>query len=343
MNGHHTARPLSRRTLLGAVSGLGAAGLLSACGGVAAGSSGGGSVRTQLSWLKDVTFAGHYIADHEGYFRSEHIKGALVPGGPSVPDTVTPAVAGAADVALADFAAVIAARAQGADLVAIGAVLQTSPGGFVSLASRPVRTAKDLVGSRIGLSPGSEVLVEAILRLNRLPVRYTRVPVGSGTAALTKGQCDVMACYVTSQPLALKAAGHDVVAVTQSDLGMPDYALVMAARRSDIDKRRDDYVGYLRAVARGYRRNLDSPALGTKLTLEVYGKSLGLDPGITAAENLAQNHLVTNAYTDVHGLCAVDPEQLSAHVYPGLRARGTKTLPPVPELLDGSLIAEAHG
>lgn len=341
MNGYRPGRPVSRRTVLSALPALGATGLLTACGGKADGSTGGG-VRTQLSWLKDVTFAGYYVADHEGYFTSEHVKDTLLSGGPSVPDTVTPATAGAADVALADFAAIIGAREQGSDLVAIGAVLQTSPGGFVSLASKPVRTAQDLVGRKIGLSPGTEAYVEAILRLNHLPVRYTRVPVGSGTTALTNGQCDVMACYVTSQPLALKAAGHDVVAVTQSDLGMPDYALVMAARRSDIKKRRDDYVGYLRAVARGYQRNLDSPDLGTKLTLDTYGKNLGLDPASTKAENLAQNQLVRSAYTNAHGLCAIDPAQLSGPVYDGLRARGTKKLPPVAEVFDGSLLSDAH-
>lgn len=337
-------RPLRRRAVLRAVPALATTGLLASCG--ASRATGGGDAaaptRTQLSWLKTVTFAGYYVAEEKGLFEREGLRETLLSGGPSIPDVVSPTAVGAADVSLADLPSLLKARADGADLVALGAVFQESPSGFVSLASRPVRTAQDLVGRRIGLSPGSEVFLEALLKLNGLPVRYERVPVGSGTAALVQGKCEVMACYITSQPIQLKAQGHDVVTVSQGRLGMPDYALLIVARQADIRRARSRYVGYLRAVSEGYRRNLDAPDLGTRLTVEKYGKALGLDRSATAAENDVQNRLVRSAYTDTHGLCAIDRDRLAGPIYDGLRARGLTGLPPVRTILDGSLLAEAH-
>ncbi|MFC4587299.1 ABC transporter substrate-binding protein [Sphaerisporangium corydalis] len=330
---------LRTTTVLG---GLGAAGMLTACTSTASGTGGGGggkTVRTQLSWLKTVTFAGLYIAEEQGYFKKEGLSAPLLAGGPNIPDAVSVVTAGGADVALVDFGALIKARQSEADLVAIGAVFQESPGGFVSLAAKPVRTAKDLVGKRIGLSPGAEVLVEAILKVNKLPVRYERVPVGAGTTALTKGDCDVMACYVTAQPLALEQQGADVVSVTQGQLGLPDYALVMAVRRADLKADRARFVGYLRAVVRGYQQDLKDPALGTRLTVEKYGKDLGLDPKASMRENQVQAALIRGDQGDK--LCAIDPARLGGPVYAGLKARGIGTLPPVADVLDTTVLEEA--
>jgi ABC-type nitrate/sulfonate/bicarbonate transport system substrate-binding protein len=335
-----TVNALPRRRLLRTGAALSAAGLLGACSSASGGSS-SGTVRTQLSWLKTVTFAGYYIAEEKRWFAKEGVRAPLLSGGPSVSDVVSVVVGGGADVVLADFAAIIKARSAGADLVAFGSVFQTSPGGFVSLASHPVRTARDLVGRRIGLSPGSETLVEAIFKVNGLPVRYTRVPIGSGTTPLTSGKCDVMACYVTAQPLALRARGVDVVTVTQEELGLPDYALVMAARRGDLHKRRDDFTGYLRAVIRGYGADIEDPSLGTRLTVEKYGRQLGLDRRAVQAENEAQIRLLRNDYTDRHGLCRIDTDRLAGPVYRGLRARGLSKLPPVRTVFDATLLQEA--
>ncbi|GII77821.1 myristoyl transferase [Sphaerisporangium rufum] len=326
-----------------ALGGLGAAGVLAACAAAPGGDRPAGStpVRTQLSWLKSVTFAGFYIAEDQGYFAKEKLSAPLLAGGPNVPDTASVVTAGGADVALLDFAALLKARENEADLVAIGAVFQETPGGFVSLAERPVRTAADLVGRRIGLSPGAEVLVEAILKVNGLPNKYERVPVGAGTAALTKGDCDVMACYVTAQPLALEQQGVKVVSVTQGRLGLPDYALVMAVRRADLRADRARFVRYLRAVVRGYQHDLRDPALGVRLTLDKYGKDLGLDPAAVRRENEVQADLIRGTQDAERGLCAIDPAHLSGPVYAGLRARGITSLPPVSELVDTGVLREA--
>lgn len=336
---------LSRRGFLRTTTvlgGLGAAGMLTACSSATGNATEGGgkAVRTQLSWLKTVTFAGFYIAEQQGYFRDEGLSAPLLAGGPNIPDTVSVVAAGGADVALVDFAALVKARESEADLVAVGAVFQETPGGFVSLAANPVRTAQELVGRRIGLSPGAEVLVEAILKVNNLPVRYERVPVGAGTGPLTKKECDVMACYVTAQPLALEQQGVDVVSVTQGELGLPDYALVMAVRRADLQADRARFAAYLRAVIRGYRHNVKDPELGVRLTLERYGKDLGLDAEAVRRENEVQNDLIRGG-ADVGGLGHIDPVRLAGPVYAGLRARGIGTLPPVSELLDTALLREA--
>src|SRR6185312_6893726 len=99
----------------------------------------GSTVRTQLSWLKTVTFAGFYLADHKGWYRGDNVTSTLLAGGPNIADTASVVAGGGADVALTDVSALVKAHAQGADLVMIGAVFQQSPGGFLSLARKPIR------------------------------------------------------------------------------------------------------------------------------------------------------------------------------------------------------------
>ena len=52
--------------------------------------------------------------------------------------------------------------------------------------------------------------------------------------------------------------------------------------------------------------------------------------------------LMDSEFTDANGLLSVDPEKMANEVLPGLEAAGATDLPTVDELLDVTVLQEAH-
>ena len=218
-------------------------------------------LNVQLLWIKNVEFAGYWLADDGGMYASEGVVPTFLSGGPDIlVETVL--AGGGADVGITGgFGAVVDANAAGTDFVIFAATYQTAPSGLLSLASNPVRTPQDLVGKRIGAQQGARSIIDAIFAVNGLPTgQYTLVPVGFDPAPLVQGACDVYTCFVTNQPLTLKAQGIDYVAVTYSELNLPDYADVVYAKRNFIANNRDLLIGFLRGTIRGWQANIQNPA-----------------------------------------------------------------------------------
>jgi ABC-type nitrate/sulfonate/bicarbonate transport system substrate-binding protein len=340
--------PLSRRRFLRSTAvsagALTLAGPLTASRAMAAPPAAGQPLNVQLLWIKNVEFGGYFLADDRGMYADEGVAPTFLAGGPDViPENVV--AGGGADVGLSGaLAFIVDANAAGSDLVVFASTFQTAPAGLLSLASKPVRTPQDLVGKRIGAQQGARRTIDAIFAINNLPAgQYTFVPVGFDPAPLVEGACDVYTCFVTNQPLILKDQGIDSVTVTYADLGFPDYANALFAKRSYLQANGDVLVGFLRASIRGWQANIADPAPAVKLAVEKYGVDLGLSEHQQAAENDAQIPLLQNDLTRAKGLFWLDPDFIAGPVYTAFRASGRSNLPDVTDLVDLSLLQEAFG
>jgi ABC-type nitrate/sulfonate/bicarbonate transport system substrate-binding protein len=327
--------PISRRRLLGLTGGAAAAFALEACGTSDPASPAAHStttIRNQLIYVPDISYNGYYVADKKGYYRQHSVASSLLPGGPSLPSVEAVISGGAAEVGLSDLSSVIRANQKKADLVLFGAQLQQSPAGLVSLAKHPIHEVGDLVGLRVGVQPSAQ---EAILNLFTLAGRkpdVTFVQVGRDPSPLVDGKCDVMTCYVTSQPITLQMRGVEPHAITFADLGLPDYANVLCTRRAYLDTHGDALAGYLAATIKGFQDNLADPAYGVQVTMDEYGRKLGLDQRQQSLENTAQNKLTTSPLTQSKGLFWMDYDQIGGPIYKGLRAAGIPA-PPDPRTI----------
>ena len=124
---------------------------LAACGEKEEPTGGGARDRVNLvlDYLPNADHAGIYTAIAEGEFKAARLDvKPRTPSDPSAPLKLL--AAGRADLAISYEPELLLARAKGADLVAIGALVQKPLTSIVSLGKRPIRSAASLEGKKVG-------------------------------------------------------------------------------------------------------------------------------------------------------------------------------------------------
>jgi ABC-type nitrate/sulfonate/bicarbonate transport system substrate-binding protein len=344
---------LTRAALAGGVLIL-PSGLLAACGsddgggGEEGGTEGGTtSIQYQLDWLKNSEFAGFYIADSNGWYQEEGIKVKFLPGA-DVASHEAVVAGGGAELGNSSFLSrTVDAINAGSDLVVVGAGFQQSPIGLMSMPDHPIQTAQDIVGARIGLQEGATSEIKLILELNGLdPNDWTEVPVGYDPSPLLDGEVDGYYAYLTSQPLIFESkgmeVGKDFFVVSFQDLGWYQYGMLVITKRSYLEDQRDVVVGFVRATVKGWERAVQDPSEGVQLTLDVYGKDLGLDKETEAAQLDAQLPLMQSDLTQEKGLYWMDLDLLAGPMYEALRKGGRDELPEPEKLVDITVLEDAY-
>jgi ABC-type nitrate/sulfonate/bicarbonate transport system substrate-binding protein len=278
---------LTRRQAMRRGLGLAAAGItipvIAACGdddddSATAGNGGAQEVTDitlQLGWLHGVEWAGSYVAADKGYHRDHGLNVSFSPGGPQT-NAESRLAAGRADMGIVYGVGVALANKEGADIRILGAHLQKSPSGFVSLAENPVNSPEEMVGKRIGVPTNSVAAMDAFLEavgVDKEQVEY--VPVQDDLSPLTNGDVDAFYTYFTETgPLEQK--GIETKFIFRSDFTDDDMSDMYGATQRQIDENRDMIVEFLRAEIKGYQDFIDDPQLGIDLAVNEYGKALGL-------------------------------------------------------------------
>lgn len=363
---HHSARLLGGAVILGP-------GALAACGGdddddddaaattpgtsgataattagTSAATAGGsapalGTVRTAFNWVPDVEWSAWYLADSNGAFAERGVTAEFVHGGPNTPAVAQVLAAGDADVGVAsDELQLIQANAEGADFVILGAMYQRSPNGLVWLATTEISTVEDLVGKRIGLTTGDEIRVNALFAVNGLEPDYETVQMSFDPQPLIDGDADVITCYVTNQPIQFQLEGIEAESKTNSDFGLKAFGDVLFASKAWVADHRDLLVAYFAGLLAGVEANVADPTAVLPLLTDVYGRDAEIDLVYSEAGNPAYIALLDSDYTVANGRLQIDPAYLETEVYASYEAAGETDLPPVAELLDATVMADAH-
>lgn len=320
--------------------------LLAACGNgskaepAKARAIGAGSLR--LPWVENVEFAGSYIADTNGYYKADGFSSfTLIPGGPAATPPETDLVAGKALFGISAPALVASAVVRGgAGIKIIGAQFQKNPYVIVSMASKPIKTPRDMIGKKIGVQALNESVWAAFLKANHInPNSITKVPVQFDPSPLTTGTVDGWVGFITEEPIALRSKGFKVVTFLFANEGFPLLGDVYVVTDQTIKERRDPLKAFLRAQIRGWKQALADPALGARLAVEKYGKNLGLNVAEQTLESQAQNMLVLTDDTQKNGLFTITPELIARNIAT-LKLGGTNVT--AEQLFDLSVLTEVY-
>jgi ABC-type nitrate/sulfonate/bicarbonate transport system substrate-binding protein len=345
---------LRRSSVTGLVLLGGSSALLSACGddddttssattqpgGGSGGAADFGTLDYQFSWIKNVEFAGMYLADTNGYYAAEGFsKVSFMAGGPNVQqDAVVASGKAFIGISTPDIAA--SAILNGAENVALGAQYQKNPFCVMSLADNPIDTPEDLYGKKVGVQSVNEPVWAAFVAANKLDEsKITKVPAQFDPQPLVAGEVDGWFSFVTNEPNLLQMQGVDTVNLLLNDHGYPMVSEVYIVTKKSVEQEREKIKAVLRADIKGWWDSYKDPAAAPKLVVENYGKDLGLDEQEQILESKAQNELIFTDETTKNGLFTISDtlleETMSTLALAGIDIEQSK-------LFDLSIIKEVY-
>jgi len=295
---------IRRRSLLksgAAATGFAAASLLPS-GGFAQGKT--QTVNLQLGWLAGNNQVGEVAAKALGYFEEEKLNLAIQPGGPSI-DGVAIVASGRHEIGqVSSSPSLMLAASQKIPVMCFASGLQQHPYAYFSLPKKPVRTAKDLVGKKVGIQATAKVLLNALMKKHDIAEKDVEIVIiGSEMTPILTGQTDVVSGWITNTTT-LKPLGPDRIDLRLWDAGVRLYALPYYATKDTIEKKADMLAAYTRAASRGWEYAIKNPEKAAAFLIKEY-PNLNLADEIEGSKALLT--FAFNANTQANGWGAFDP------------------------------------
>jgi putative hydroxymethylpyrimidine transport system substrate-binding protein len=244
---------------------------LAACGEKdepAAGAAAGATQRVNLllDYLPNADHAGIYAAIGSGEFATAGLDVRLrTPSDPSLPLKLL--AAGRTDLAISYEPELLLARAEGAKLVSIGALVQKPLTSIVSIGDKAIRQPADLEGKTIGTAgiPYQDAYLRTILagaKIDRRKVKAINVGFNLVPALVSKRVDAVLGMFWNVEGVELARQDRKPVILRMDQVGVPTYnELIIVAREQDVRSRGPLLRRFMRALGRGHallRQNVDA-------------------------------------------------------------------------------------
>jgi ABC-type nitrate/sulfonate/bicarbonate transport system substrate-binding protein len=328
--------------------------LLSACsGGSSAGSSGSassggpggsGTIAVQLSWIKNIEFAGEYFATEKGYYKKAGFDAVTLLAGGGSTGAEDAILSGKALVGLSSVSITAPAILKGAPLKVIGTTYQKNPFCLLSLEEKtPIKTVADMKGKKIGVqSGGNQTIFEGFLKANGLTTKDVQlVTTQYDIAPLEKGTYDAHMSYTTNEPILAEGAGFTPVVLAFADNGLPFVAETFTASDDSIKNKREILKAFLKAEIQGWTDAVKDPAKSAELAANDarFGKALKLNVDEQTKEATAQVALIVTDDVNTNGLFTMTQTLIDENIK-SLAAMGTTIT--ADKLFDLSLLEEVY-
>jgi hypothetical protein len=157
---------------------------------------------------------------------------------------------------------------------------------------------------------------------------------------LVSGEVDGFFGYLNDDVVQLKAKGNDIHYFPFSDFGYKMFTATYSVASASLadGARRAQLVAFMKAEIRGWQDVIRDPALGARLTVDVYGKGNGLDFDAQMASCVATNAVMEDATTRQHGLFWMSPEGIEDSIAT-LAAAGVRA---TPDRFTNEILLEAY-
>ncbi len=259
----------------------------------------------QLSWIKSIQYGGYFAGIDNGTYKKFGVEPTFNPGGPTV-DAVANVAAGQSGLGDRPIGPILVAREKGIPLKVIGTVFQKSPYSIISLAEKPIKTVKELVGKTVAVPTSSRPLMLNLLKDAGVDLKdVTIVPSSPDPSALVSGQVDAYTGYSTNQGVMLQTRGVKIFVLNVHDLGIPETAGTLYGREDFLAANRDLVVAFLRASQESWGWALNNPEPTAKMMVEKYG-SPGLDYTAQLTEIKDSKPYITAGVGTTKGLLSLD-------------------------------------
>ena len=326
--------------------------LLAACSGTSdpassgsassGGPGGSGTIAVQLSWIKNIEFAGEYFATENGYYKKAGFDAVTLLAGGGSTGAEDAILSNKALVGLSSVSITAPAILKGAPLKVIGTTYQKNPFCLMSLEEKtPIKTVDDMKGKKIGVqSGGNQTIFEGFLKANGLTTKDVQlVTTQYDIAPLEKGTYDAHMSYTTNEPILAASAGYTPVVLAFADNGLPFVAETFTTSDDSIKTKRELLKAFLKAEIQGWTDAVKDPAKSAELAVTKYGKDLKLDQDEQTKEATAQVALIVTDDVNTNGLFTMTQDLIDENIK-SLAAMGTAIT--ADKLFDLSLLEEVY-
>ena len=218
-------------------------------------------VKLRLDWKAGAQHAAFYLARERGYFAKEGIDLEIISGSGSA-DSVKTLGTRAVEIALVDALVLVQAREQQVPAQAVAAYYQRTPISIMSPKAKPIRTAQEMLGKKIGSKKGSATSqgLTLFLEANGIkPEQIQMVDIGFGVQPLLVGQVDALMAFTMNEPIEAETAGMPIHEIMIAEAGVRAYGLTVSANERFIRERGELVRGFLRASKLAMQDALKDP------------------------------------------------------------------------------------
>jgi ABC-type nitrate/sulfonate/bicarbonate transport system substrate-binding protein len=333
--------------LLAACSGTsGSGGSSTSSSGASGAAADYGTIAVQLSWIKNIEFAGEYFATEDGHYTDAGFDEVTLLAGAGSTTAEEIIISGKALVGLSAPIATVPSVLKGAPLKIIGSTFQKNPFCLMSLEDgTPIRTVADLKGKRLGVQTGAnQTIIKGFLKANGLSESDVEiVTTAFDIAPLISGKYDAHMSYITNEPILAEGEGKKPVVLGFADNGLPFVAETFTVLQTTIDQKRDLLKAFLKAEIQGWTAAVKDPAGSAKLAAEKYGKGANFGKDLDVEEQTkeaeAQNGLILTDDVNANGLFTMTDELVKENI-DSLAAMGYTIT--ADKLFDLSLLDEVY-
>lgn len=264
-----------------------------------------------LDFAPNAVHSGLYVAQQDGSLAAAGIDLRIrVPG--SGADGAKLLAAGRTDLAIMDIHDVAIARHQGADLVAVGAIVQRP---LAALLARGIDRPRDLEGERVGVTglPSDDAALDQIIRGDGGdPGKVRRVEIGfEAVASVLSGRVAAAIGFWNAEGVALQARRPGTSVFRLDAFGAPVYPELLLVSTPQVLEQHGDAIARLTDVlATSYEQVATSPDDRDAATVEALRTGSG-DQSIDPETTTQQLRAVKPALLDEDGRAiAIDRTQM---------------------------------
>ena len=227
------------------------------------------SVTVRLKWFNQAQFAGFYVAQDKGFYKSSGLNVNIQPGGPDFP-AIQMVAGGNEQFGVTGADQILIARSKGVPVVALAVIYRRNPFVLFSLAKSGIKTPADYVGKTVGVKIGGneELIYRAVLAKAGIDKStLTEIPVKFDITPLLTGAIDVWPGYLINEVLAAKEKGFDVNVVYPSDYGIDLYADTLFTTEQMLKQKPDLVRRFVAATLKGWNDAIAAPEDAAKITV----------------------------------------------------------------------------
>lgn len=181
--------------------------------------------------------------------------------------------AGRTDLAVMDVNDLGIARERGAELVAVGAIVQRPLAAVIAADRSAVAAPGDLAGARVGVTglPSDDAVLDTVLAAGDAdPEAVERTTIGfDAVPLLAAGQVDAATAFWNAEGVILREQGVATRELRVDDYGAPTYPeLVLVTTEDRLAEDRESIDAVVGAFERGYREVIADPLTGLEALAE---------------------------------------------------------------------------